>query len=260
MTVSTPNAVQSDVPQLVLITGAAGGLGRAVMQTVQRAGAQVAVVSRDSARFSGLNDLPNAAISIEADVSTPEGAALVFVRLKEAGLHADALVHCAGQAFIAPLHRTSAEQYRACLAANLDSAFFTLQGFIDAARSAQKPGAVVMVSTVAARMGTPNHEAVAAAKGGIEALVRSAAATYAGSGIRINAVAPGMMDTPGVAKFISSPPMREGAAKQYPLGGIGTAQELAELIAYLIAPQAARITGQIWALDGGFSAIRPLVK
>ena len=143
MTATNQNATPNVTPQLVLITGAAGGLGRAVMQTVQRTGATVAMVSRDSARLAEFTD---AAICIEADVSTPEGAALVFTRLKEAGLHADALVHCAGQAFIAPLHRTTVEQYRACLAANLDSAFFTLQGFIDAARAAQKPGAVVFMT------------------------------------------------------------------------------------------------------------------
>ena len=110
------------------------------------------------------------------------------------------------------------------------------------------------------RIGTPNHEAVAAAKAGLEGLVRGAAATYANLGIRINAVAPGMLETPASAGMISSPTARDAAARQYPLPGIGQPAELAELMAWLLSEHAARVTGQVWALDAGFSTIRPLVK
>jgi NAD(P)-dependent dehydrogenase (short-subunit alcohol dehydrogenase family) len=83
-----------------------------------------------------------------------------------------------------------------CLRANLISAFHTLGGFVGALRSARRPGAAVLVSSAAAQIGTPNHEAVAAAKAGVEGLVRAAAASHAGAGIRVNAVAPGIMETP----------------------------------------------------------------
>jgi NAD(P)-dependent dehydrogenase (short-subunit alcohol dehydrogenase family) len=118
----------------------------------------------------------------------------------------------------------------------------------------------VLVSSAAARIGTPNHEAIAAAKAGVEGLVRGAAATYAPAGIRINAVAPGIMDTPAAARILGSAPAREAAARQYPLPGVGSADELAELMVWLLSASAARVTGQVWSIDGGFSSIRPLVK
>ena len=127
-------------------------------------------------------------------------------------------------------------------------------------REAREPGAAVLVSSVVARIGVANHEAIAAAKAGVEGLARSAAATYAPSRIRVNAVAPGIMDTPAVARIIGNEASRAGAAKQYPLPGIGDPADLARLMAWLLSDKAGWITGQVWAMDGGFSSVRPLVK
>jgi NAD(P)-dependent dehydrogenase (short-subunit alcohol dehydrogenase family) len=124
----------------------------------------------------------------------------------------------------------------------------------------KQPGTAVFVSTVAAQIGVANHEAIAAAKGGIEAMVRSAAATYAPQGLRINAVATGLMDTPLASGLLRSDALREASAKQYPIGGLGSADELAELIGWLVSDAARRVTGQVWTVDGGFTAIRPLVR
>jgi NAD(P)-dependent dehydrogenase (short-subunit alcohol dehydrogenase family) len=131
---------------------------------------------------------------------------------------------------------------------------------VEALREARQPGAAVLVSSVVARIGVANHEAIAVAKAGVESLVRSAAATYAPSRIRINGVAPGIMDTPATAKIIGNEVSRGGAAKQYPLPGIGDPADLARLMAWLLSDQARWVTGQVWAMDGGFSSVRPLVK
>ncbi len=243
---------------IALVTGASGGLGQALVRELRREGWTVALAGRSLERLQTAFGVE--ALCIEADVSTPEGARLAVESCqREAGLPT-ALAQCAGTTLLSPLHRTTAEMYRACVAANLDSAFFMLSAFVDALREARQPGAAVLVSSVVARIGVANHEAIAAAKAGVEGLTRSAAATYAPSRIRVNAVAPGIMDTPAVARIIGNEAGRAGAAKQYPLPGIGDPADLARLMAWLLSDRAGWITGQVWAMDGGFSSVRPLVK
>jgi NAD(P)-dependent dehydrogenase (short-subunit alcohol dehydrogenase family) len=241
---------------IVLITGARGGIGRALCAQLHAQGWQVAAVGRDA---SSLADVP-AALHIQADTTTPEGAAAAMAECRAALGVPTRLAHCVGSTLIAPLHRSRAEQVRDVLRVNLESALFTLGAWVDVLREPAQPGAAVLVSSVVAGIGVANHEAIAAAKGGIEALVRSAAATYAPLGLRINAVAPGMTDTPMTATMLKQPAMREGAGKQYPLGGVQTPEQVAGVMAWLLSDEAARLTGQVLAVDGGFTRIRPLVR
>jgi NAD(P)-dependent dehydrogenase (short-subunit alcohol dehydrogenase family) len=241
---------------IALIPGAAGGLGRAVLARLAARGVRCAAVSRSADRLADLD----AAARLVADVSTAEGATEAVAQCRaQLGLPT-LLVHCPGSILLAAAHRTSEAQWRATLASNLDSAFFMLRAWTAAMLEAKQAGAAVYVSTVAAHIGVANHEAVAAAKGGLEAMVRSAAATYAPHGLRINAVATGLMDTPLAAGLLRGDAMREASTRQYPIGGLGTAGELAGLIDWLLGEDARRVTGQVWTVDGGFTAIRPLVR
>jgi NAD(P)-dependent dehydrogenase (short-subunit alcohol dehydrogenase family) len=243
--------------RIALVTGARGGIGRALCTRLQAEGWRVAAVGRDAA---ALHDVP-ADTRIGADTTTPEGAAAAVAQCQaELGAAPTALAHCVGSTLIAPLHRTTPAQAREVLRVNLDSAVFMLGAWVEALRSAQQPGAAVFASSVVARIGVANHEAIAAAKGGVEALVRSAAATYAPMNLRINCVAPGMTDTPMTAGLLKLPAMREGAGRQYPLGGVQGADTVAAAMAWLLSDAASRITGQVVAVDGGFTSVRPLVK
>lgn len=240
---------------MALITGASGGIGRALARQLHAQGCRVAAVGRDAGRLTEVE----ADVRISADTTTPEGAALALAACQEAlGAAPTLLAHCVGSTLIAPLHRTRVDAYREVMRVNLDSAIYMLQAWIGALNG--QPGAAVFASSVVARIGVANHEAIAAAKGGVEALVRSAAATYAPQGLRINAVAPGMTETPMTAGMLKLPAMREGAVKQYPLGGVQTADQVADVMAWLLGDGAARLTGQVIAVDGGFTTVRPLVR
>jgi NAD(P)-dependent dehydrogenase (short-subunit alcohol dehydrogenase family) len=244
---------------IALITGASGGIGRALARRLRNDGFRIAAVGRDADRLAGVD----ADVRIAADTTTPEGAALAFAACQEGLGSAPALLaHCVGSTLIAPLHRSRAEAVREVMRVNLDSAVWVLQAWLAALQGAPagSGGAAVFASSVVARTGVAHHEAIAAAKGGVEALVRSAAATYAGQGLRINAVAPGMTETPMTAGLLKVPAMREGAARQYPLGGLQTAEQVADVMAWLLGPGAARLTGQVIAVDGGFTTVRPLVR
>lgn len=143
----------------------------------------------------------------------------LIAALKMANLVPTALAHCVGKIRLGALHGMPETDFMECIQANLFSAFYTLAGFTNPLKEAKLTGSAAFVSSAAASIGTPNHEAIAAAKGGLEVLVRSAAATYASANIRINVVAPGLLDTPAAAKILGSDLTREITGKQYPIAG-----------------------------------------
>ncbi|MDY7578797.1 SDR family oxidoreductase [Herbaspirillum sp. RTI4] len=244
--------------KIALITGATGGVGQALAATLAADGWILVLAGRDLARLKHVYG--EAHLQIEADCTTVAGVRRIFKVAREHELVPTALAHCVGNIRLGAMHRMAEADFMDCINANLISAFHTLAGFIGNLREAGSPGAAVLVSSAAARIGTPNHEAIAAAKAGVEGLVRGAASTHAPAGIRINAVAPGIMDTPASAAMLANAAVREAAARQYPLPGIGSSAELANLMAWLLSEHASRVTGQVWSMDGGFSTIRPLVK
>jgi NAD(P)-dependent dehydrogenase (short-subunit alcohol dehydrogenase family) len=243
----------------VLITGATGGLGQSLARRLKAKGLQLALVSRTEDKISPLAGELDAT-AIVADVSTPEGAETTLMNcLSKFGNPPTGLALCAGNTLIAPLHRTKPEHYRDCLSANLDTAYYTLQAYVGQCLDAGQPGSAVLVSSVVGHIGVANHEAIAASKGAIEALIRAAAATYAQKGIRVNAVAPGLMRSPLTERLFSVNAEKQIAA-QYPLGRYGSVEDGAEAICWLLSNESNWVTGQILSVDGGFSAVRPMVR
>lgn len=118
-------------------------------------------------------------------------------------------------------------------------------------------GSIVLVASAAAETGLANHEAIAAAKGGVAALARAAAATYAPHNVRVNAVAPGLVETPLTERITRSPAARESSQQMHAVGRLGTPNDVASLIAWLLNPENGWITGQVIGIDGGLSRVRP---
>lgn len=232
-----------------LITGATGGIGRAVCQRLS--GHRLTLVARQPAPIQELAaSLPDA-VAYPADLSLEAGAeGLRHFLVAQPQL--DGVVHAVGSLLLKPAHRCSLNEWRAVMAANLDSAFLVLR----LVAQAKMRGSLVLCSSVAARVGLNNHEAVAAAKAGIEGLVRAAAATYAGQGLRVNAIAPGLTETPLTAGILASEQMRSSLGQQHPLGRIGQPGDQAAAICWLLGEESSWVTGQVLAVDGGYGAIR----
>jgi NAD(P)-dependent dehydrogenase (short-subunit alcohol dehydrogenase family) len=117
-------------------------------------------------------------------------------------------------------------------------------------------GSVVLTATAAARHGLANHEAIAAAKGGVIALARSAAATYAGKGLRVNVVAPGLVRTPMAARITATPAAEQASAAMHALGRIGEPDDVAPAYVWLLGAESSWVTGQEIGVDGGLATLR----
>jgi NAD(P)-dependent dehydrogenase (short-subunit alcohol dehydrogenase family) len=158
-----------------------------------------------------------------------------------------------GSLLLKPAHITSSEEWGETVALNLTSAFAAVRA---AGRSMREGGSVVLMSSAAARVGLPNHEAIAAAKAGVIGLTLSAAATYAPKGIRVNALAPGLVRTPLTARITDSEPALKASTALHALGRVGEPDEVAGAIEWLLDPAQSWITGQVLGVDGGLATVR----
>jgi NAD(P)-dependent dehydrogenase (short-subunit alcohol dehydrogenase family) len=165
-----------------------------------------------------------------------------------------AVAHCIGSILLKPAHLSSLDDWRNVMDTNLNSSFYLLQNLI---RPMMKTGgSISFVTSVASEKGLSNHEAITAAKSGLLGLTRSAAATFAKSNIRINAVSPGLIDTPLADPITGNESARKFSEAMHPLGRLGTAEEVASTLAFLLSPDNSRITGQNLCVDGGLSTLQ----
>ena len=237
-----------------VILGATGGIGSSVARALAGGGSTTALAARGIDRLEALaSELGTS--SFQALDATDAVSVEEFVKHTAADHgHVDGIVNCVGSILLKAAHLTSPDEWRATLSANLDSAFAAVRA---GARTMRKGGgSIVLMASAAARVGLPNHEAIAAAKAGVIGLGRSAAATYAASGIRVNVVAPGLVDTPLAAGITGNELMLKASAAMHPLGRIGQPEEIASVVTWLLTPQSSWVTGQVIGIDGGLSTIR----
>ena len=168
----------------------------------------------------------------------------------------DGVVNSVGSMLLKPSHVTSEQEWSDILKTNLTSAFITIKIAVKY-MSNKGGGSIVLSSSVCGRLGMPNHDAVAAAKAGIIGLTLSSAASYAARNIRVNCVAPGLIDTPLTSKLTSNKTSLEVSNKMHPLGRIGNAEDVASAIVWLLDPKNSWLTGQVIGVDGGLGSMLP---
>lgn len=249
------------MPSFALIAGITGGIGSELARRLHAAGWRVGGYARSADKLAALAaELPGLLTTVaDATDAAQVETAMTDLIAQSGDNRLDAYVHCVGSILLKSAHLTSLDEWRRTLALNLDSAFHGLKAAV-APMQAQGSGSIVLISSVAAQTGLPSHEAIAAAKGGVEGLVRAAAASYASRNVRINAVAPGLVDTPLATALLANPAARALSEKMHPLGRVGTSGNIASAIAYLLSADADWVTGQVWAIDGGMGGVRPRPK
>lgn len=241
----------------VVICGV-GGVGRALAVRLAAAGQPVHLVARDAGKLAALSSALGSAPYTVADAADPAAFEAAMAGLAADGVPTRGLVYAIGSIPLKPLRATTAHDFAAAYALNTVSGALALKALAPALATGNgaAPGAAVLFSTVAAALGFPNHAAIAAAKGGLEAFVRAAGAELAPR-VRVNAIAPSLADTPLAARFTGGA-ARAALAGAHPLPRLGTAEELAGVAAFLLDDAAAGwVSGQVWAVDGGRSTLRP---
>lgn len=249
--------MQDNYQKSIVIGGISGGIGSTLAASLHAEGCQISGFARSTDKLQALADKLPGAKTQALDATNPEEVDAFIAEVAQANGRIDAYVHSIGSILIKPAHLTTPESWAHTLHTNLSSAFYALSAVAKHMQKQPDGGTILFFSTAAAQTGIANHEAIAAAKGGIEAMVRSAAATYAPRSIRVNAIAPSLTDTPLAKPIISSEKALEISKKMHPLGDIAHTGDVSSLAHWLLSEQARFVTGQVFVIDGGLSTVVP---
>jgi NAD(P)-dependent dehydrogenase (short-subunit alcohol dehydrogenase family) len=238
---------------VILVVGAAGGIGQALSRRLAERGARLVLAGRDMEKLEALAvEIGGAPRVIDArDVASMQAA--VDATVADHG-RIDGAVNLAGSILLKPAHLTTPEEWAETMATNLTTAFALVRAAAPA-MSRNGGGSIVLMSSAAARIGLVNHEAIAAAKAGVIGLMLASAATYAPRNVRINAVALGLVKTPLSARLTANEASRKVSEAMHALGRLGEPDEVASLIAWLLL-DANWVTGQTFGIDGGLGTVR----
>ena len=224
-----------------LVIGAGSGIGQALKDSLLEKGHKVWATYNQSFIPSAEN-----LTSFQLDVSSSE----INVDLPEV---LDGFVYCPGAINLAPFHRLKSEDFLKDYELQVIGAIKTLQHALPALKKGK--GSIVFFSTVAVGTGFNYHSCVSSSKGAIEGLTRSLAAEFAPN-LRVNCIAPSLVDTPLAEKFINSEAKKEANAKRHPLNRIGIISDIVQGTEFLLNKENSWITGQILKIDGGISSLK----
>ena len=232
------------MPKKYLIVGGTSGIGLELTKKLVSAGHEVVVASRKGDAVSGL-----AARHLAFDVTQDQTLSLDWPEL-------DGVAYCPGSINLKPFHRLKTEDFLADFQINALGAAKVIQQVLPLLKKSEN-ASIVLFSTVAVQQGMSFHASIAMAKGALEGLTKSLAAELAPK-IRVNCIAPSIVDTPLAGRLLSSDDKVEASAKRHPLHRVGQPEDIAEAGAYLLTNSSSWMTGQILAVDGGMSSVKML--
>ena len=227
----------------ILIVGGSSGIGLSLVKQLQ-SDHNLIVANRSNEALNGL--------SVEFIPYDAENGELEVAKLPET---LNGLVYCPGTINLRPFKGLRPEVFTRDFSINVMGAVKTLQAVLGRLQNSEVPASVVFFSTVAVQTGMPFHSSVATAKGALEGLSRSLAAELAPK-IRFNVLAPSLVDTPLAEKFLNNDTKKSNAEARHPLQRIGSPEEIARMVAFLLGDQSSWMTAQTITIDGGIGSIK----
>lgn len=227
-----------------IVIAASSSMGQATVELLKQGGNNIFTTARDTSKIT-----PDAVV----DAANFDALGKVFENAIAKLGKIDGVVNFAGSLFLKKAHFTSYEQYSQVIESSLTTAFSTVRA---TAQYIEENASVVLLSSAVANIGIPNHEAIAAAKAGVAGLMRSAAATYAERNLRFNAIAPGLVKSNLTTQLIANKSSLNQSLQMHPLHRIGSPEDIARAVQFLLDPKNSWITGDLINLDGGLGNLK----
>ncbi len=227
----------------ILVIGGNSGIGLETVRLLAEQGSRITAALRSPDALESIEGVAAQRFDVTADdaeLDLPEAI--------------DGLVYFPGTISLKPFPRFTDADFEQDWRINFLGATRVIRQALPALKKADR-ASIVLFSTVAVQTGLPFHASIAAAKGAVEGLTRSLAAELA-PGIRVNAIAPSLTDTPLASSLLGSEDKAEASAKRHPLKRVGDAREIARMVTFLLGEDSGFITGQVIGIDGGFGSLR----
>ncbi len=236
------------------VTGASRGIGRAVAVSLAQAGADVALVGRDSAALeetlAGVKAQGRRALALKTDVTSADSIEAAVAQTVKAFGRIDTLVCNAGVQKLKPFLDMQPEDWRGLIATNLEGAIMTMQA-VGKGMVQQKSGSIITMSSIYSFVGAPWNSIYCMTKGGLAQLSKALAVEWARYNVRVNAICPGWIETDLTKPYMQDQKAIEAGLRQIPLRRFGKPEDIGPMAVYLASDEASFVTGQSYVIDGG---------